>query len=282
MRLMRLEDVEASSSDHIYRHSRVGASLITLTAMFVALLLLVHSVHTGWRPGYYFVAVIALLFAVMQRFITACFRQSNWLVRTNELGMFIQFRSYLNYHLPAEDLTVVFIPYQEIRSARLVSERRKFNTAQGRTATQTVRYVELDLGADPTPLANALQTELLEKAPQEKRWYGSSSTLYEDYPVRMPSSPFLQIQWSVAPGAHNLLDALRPYMPIAEPVLVTEDFSQLQSLSREEQENRLRELVQRGDTIVAMYTARRLYGCGLKEAQELVDKLRNSRAGASA
>jgi hypothetical protein len=58
-------------------------------------------------------------------------RPSNWLARVRNDGLFIQFRSYLNYHLPADALTVFFIPYQEIRSARLVRERTKIRTTMG-------------------------------------------------------------------------------------------------------------------------------------------------------
>lgn len=165
--------------------------------------------------------------------------------------------------------------FQEVRSARLVRERLQFASTQGRTATQTLRYVELELGADPGPLADALHAELVEKAPKEKRWYGSTSTLYDDHPVAVPSPQFLQVRWSVRPAAQNFLDALRSYTAIAEPVLVTENLLQLQSLSQEEQEIRLRELARSGNTVTAIYTARRLYGCGLKEARDMVQNLRD-------
>jgi hypothetical protein len=162
----------------------------------------------NWKPGYYLAAVILLFLWLMHRFITARFRPSNWLVRMTDLGLFIKFRSYLNYHLPAEDLTVVLLSYQEIRSARLIRERAQVADAQGRTSTQFLRYIELELGGDTGPLANALQTETAERAPNEKHWYGSSSTLYEDHPVRMPSQPFLQLRWQAVPGPKKFLDAI--------------------------------------------------------------------------
>ena len=55
---------------------------------------------------------------LMRRFVSARFRPSNWLVRMNDTGLFIQFRSYLNYHLPTNDLTIVFVGYTELRLAR--------------------------------------------------------------------------------------------------------------------------------------------------------------------
>lgn len=194
----------------------------------------------------------------------------------NDQGLFIQFRSYLNFHLPAQDLTVVFVPYLEIRSARLVREHTRVPDSRGHTATQTLRYVEFELASDPGPLVKALAAESAERAPKEKRWYGSTSTLYEDYPARMASPPFLRVRWSVVPRAQTLLDALRPYTTIADPVVMSQDFAHLESLSREEQQKRLRELAQRGETIQAIYVARRLYGCGLSEAKEMVEELRGA------
>lgn len=113
MRVICLHDVETSPHDRIYRHSRMQSLLVAVVAVLAALALLVHSFNAEWTPGYYFAAAIGLFLALMHRFITACFRPSNWLVRMNEMGVFIQFRSYLNYHLPAEDKTVVFIPFHE-------------------------------------------------------------------------------------------------------------------------------------------------------------------------
>jgi hypothetical protein len=214
-----------------------------------------------------------LFLLLTRRFITARFRASNWLVRMNDAGVFVQFRSYLNYHLPPEDLTVVFLSFGEIRSARIVRERMKVYSSQGGgTATQTFRYVELELAGDTAALAKALDSEAREKAPAEKRWYGTSATLYQDHPVRMKSPPFLQIRWQAVPSAQSFLDLLRPYTKIDDPLSLTQDFVHLQSLARDEQQQRLRELAARGETVAAIYTARRLYGCSFTEAKEMVQR----------
>jgi hypothetical protein len=278
MRLLRLADVEVRPDDRVFAHSRVLAVSVAVAAIVLSVAL-IFRVFNAQRTFGYYLAVLAFLFlALMHRFITARFRASNWLVRMNELGLFIQFRSYLNFHLPAEDLTVVFLPYPEIRSARLIREHTKVLDSGGQTATQTLRYIEFELGGDTAALAKALDAESAERAPKEKRWYGSTSTLYEDYPVRMATLPFLRARWAVVPRAQNFLEALRPYTTIADPIVMSQDFSQLQSLSHEEQQKSLRELTQRGETIQAIYTARRLYGCGLNEAKQMVEGLRGQSA----
>ena len=282
MRLLRLAEVETGPNDRVYCDSRSRAILLAMALVGAAAWLVFNAITTGWKLGYYIAAVMVLFLELMRRFFTARFRPTNWLVRMNDEGMFIQFRSYLNYHLPAEDLTVVFLSLSEMRSARLIRERVTTPDPQGRgTVTQFLRYVELELAGNVAPLATALEAEITEKAPMEKRWYGKSSTLYQDHPVRMQAPPFLQMRWQVAPGAKKFLAALRPYTTIAETVSLSEDFTNLQSLSRDEQQKRLRELARRGETIAAVYMARKLYGCGLVEAKEMVDGLR-TQSGAGA
>jgi hypothetical protein len=275
MRLLRLSDVDPSRRDRVFYYSRVRALVFAFLALGAGAALLLRAASAHWNAGYYLAAVILFFVLLLKRFVTARFRPSNWLVRMNDTGLFIQVRSYLNYHLPAEDLTVVFLSYNEMPSARLVRERARVSDSRGGTATQIRRYIELELAEDIQPLAKALQAEMVEKAPSEKRWYGSSSTLYEDHPVRMSSPPFLQLRWQVVPRAQKFLDALRPYTTIADPISTSEDLVHLQTLSREEQEKRLRDLKERGESIAAIYMARKMYGCGLAQARSIVENLRD-------
>jgi hypothetical protein len=276
MRLLRLNDVESRSTDRVFRYSRIHAVLLVLAALGVAGWFAYHAYAHASKPCYYIAGAIVLFVELMRRFVGARFRPSNWLVRMNDEGVLIQFRSYLNYHLPPEDLTVVFLSYGEIRSARLIKERVTVPDPQDRgSETQFIRYVELELAGDVAPLAQALEAEASENAPKEKRWYGRSSTLYQDHPVRMESPPFLRIRWQAVPGTHKFLDALRPYTIVADTVSLTQDLANLQG-PRPEQEKRLRELALRGETISAIYTACKLYGGSLAEAKDLVDGLAKS------
>lgn len=74
------------------------------------------------------------------------------------------------------------------------------------------------------------------------------------------------------PGASKFIDHLRPYTKIADPGSLKRVFTRLQSLSREEQQEQLRELAAGGGPISAAYIARRLYGCSLKEALKTVGR----------
>lgn len=282
MKLLKLAEVETTSRERVFSYSRVHAAALGVVAVSAIAAVIFRANTMHWKAGYYLAGVFFLFLAVTQRFITARFRPTNWLVRMNDAGLYVQFRSYLNYHLPANDLTVAFLGYQEIRSARLVRERARVSDSDGNPTTQTFRYIELELSPGQTAaLEKALQHEIAERAPSEKRWYGTTTTLYEDYPVRMTVPPFLRIRWQATPNAQKFLEALRQNVAIAEPVLIQQDFVNMQGLDRDEQQKRLAELAQRGETITAIYTARRLYGCGLEEAQRMIGDLKVGR-GANA
>jgi len=281
MRLLRSSDVEVRANDRVFRYSHIHAVVAALIAVSAAAWFAFHAYTAHWKLGYFIAGAIILFLDLFRRLVTARFRPSNWLARVSDLGVFIQFRSYLNYHLPAEDLTVVFIPFGEIHTARLIKERVTVPDAQGRNETQFLRYIELELAGDVAPLSQALDTEAGENAPMEKHWYGSSSTLYQDHPVRMESSSLLRIHWQVVPGTHKFLDALRPYTTIADTVSLHEDFAHLHSLSPEEQLKKLRELAARGQEINATYMARKLYGCSWADAKDMIEGKTNGQASAA-
>jgi ribosomal protein L7/L12 len=91
------------------------------------------------------------------------------------------------------------------------------------------------------------------------------------------SASNLQLEWSVVPRAKKFLESLRPYVRIEPPVSATQDFSKLCALSKEEQSKRLRQLDAEGQTINAIYLARRLYGCSLAEAKARIEGLREQK-----
>jgi hypothetical protein len=279
MRLLRLQDVETGPNDPVFRHARLRALIVWLAGFAATAALFFKAFTQKWPPGYIFGPFLLLFLLLTLRFVTARFHPSNWLVRMNEMGIYVQYRSYLNYQLPDDAPSVVFLSFDEVASARLIKERVETPdpAKPGAMQTQYLRHVELELPGNTAPLAEALSAERGEQAPVVKRWYGSSSTLYRDYPVRMIAPKFVRIHWDVVPGAHKFLDALRPYTVIADPVSLTQDFTRLKSLSCDDQQKQLRELAARGEVITATYAARQLYGGSLAEAKQMVDSLLDNK-----
>jgi hypothetical protein len=280
MRLLRLADVPTGERDRVFRYSRAWALVVACAVIGAAGALTV----LGWRArsglAYYIAGVLLLGLVVLRRLILARFRPSNWLVRMSDEGLLVQFRSYLNYHFAATDPTVVFIPYREIDSVRLVRQRRDIpyrdepGTQVARVSQQRRRLVELALTGDTAPLVQALADEAARPAPKGRRWYGAAATRYKHYPVRMASPSVLQLEWNVVPSPHVLFDALRRHTNIGTPVEVSQDYVHLAGLSREEQEKRLLELAETGQTIAAIHMARELYSYDLAQARAFVEGLR--------
>jgi hypothetical protein len=276
MDLLRLKEVQIGPNDRVYRHARMRALIVWLV-LFAAIAGLFFKAYTDpkWKPGYFFASLFLLFLLLMVRMVTARFHPSNWLVRMNGAGIYVQYRSYLNYDLPPDDPSVAFLPFGEIASARLVKERetKPDPMKPGANQMQFLHYVEFELRGDTATLAAALGNEHGESAPMKKHWYGSSSTLYRDYPVAINTPPYMRIRWDVVPGAKKFLEALRPYVTIADTISLKQGFTRLPSLSPEDQKKQLRELVQRGDMITASYLARKLYGGSLADAVNMVDGL---------
>jgi hypothetical protein len=280
MRLLRLREVEIGPNDRVFRHPRLLALIVWLAALAGVAAMFFKAYTGNFKAGYIFGPFCLLFLLLTLRFVTARFHPSNWLVRTNETGLYLQYRSYLNYELPEDDPSVVFISYGEIASARLIHERVETPEPmrQNTSETQFLRYIELELPGDAKALADALGSEQSESAPVKKHWYGSSATLYRDYPVTMAPPPFLRIHWNVAPRAKKFLELLRPYTVIADPISLTEDFTRLRYLTPEQQQEKLRDLIRRGQNMTAIYIVRKLNGCSLGEAKQIVDGLQAARS----
>jgi hypothetical protein len=273
MQLMPLAEVPIKQNDLVFRQSPARA-------LFVAVCIIISSVVLIWLGSglaYYIAGVLIVSLLVMHKFILARFRPSNWLARMSDEGLYLQYRSYLNHHFPENDPIVVFIPYAEIRSARLVNERSEIpyrdldQPLAEKSTERRRRLVEIDLVGDATPLEKALAEERAKRL--------GNATLYKDYPVRTASPSCVQVNWSVVPGADAFLDELGQYTNIAPTTQKSNDYVNLVGLSREQQEKRLLELIDAGQTIDAVYIVRKLYSLDLTQAKRFVDGLRSGGSG---
>jgi hypothetical protein len=279
MQLMRLSDVPEGEQEDVYALSRAWA----LVAVAIVLSASAVLIWIGWRraapPGYFIAGVMIVMLLLMRRLVLARFRPSNWLVRASDAGLLIQFRSYLNYHFPAADQTVAYIPYEEIRSAHAV---RYENIVMGHRATFTESrrgwLVELELSGEAEALSAALSAEASRSGPREKRWYGSTSYRYCDVPARMSSPTTLQLQWQATPSARAFVAALSRHIEVGETVQTRRDYGSLRGMNRQQQEEQLLQLAQAGDKIAAIKIARNLYGYDLRAARDFVEDLTGRKA----
>ena len=276
MQLLRLHDVPISAHDRVYRYSRVRAAFAYgvwfagSAAFFVA----------GLTNRTYIFVFAALLMGaglvLARRFVVARFRASNWFIRANENGVYIQFRSYLNYHFSADDQTAAFIPYREIRVARAIRERRELpelSRNERAVSIQTIWIVEFELSCDVAAFGEALKAERVRPAPREAAWYGSTGIKFQHYPVSLENGARLRLTWECVPGTTVFLDALRRYVQVGATTSSLKSFDNLATSSRADQEEQLAALARVGQVIYAIAIARRLYGYDLRQARAYVERL---------
>lgn len=144
-----------------------------------------------------------------------------------------------------------------VREQRDIPDRGNRPARLDRIIRASRRLVELELTVDAAPLTRALGEEAAGRAP--------TGATYE---------------WSVVPRAGVLLDALGPYTRIGLPGEVSRDYASLEGLSRDEQERRLLDLAETGQTMAAIQIARTLYSYDLVQARGFVEGLRAKASGA--
>jgi hypothetical protein len=275
MQLLRLADVPTNPRDRVYYYSRLRAVMGATILAAVAIGAFVFAWVNGAWPAYYVAAVMAFCLLLYQRLILGRFHPSNWLMRATDDGLFVKFRSYLNYHFDPQDFIVLYLPYSELRSVRMVKERQEIpdRNRQSAATTTTRKILELELAGKSTEFAVALAAErerVFGKMPRTNR---RMSTRYQHFPVRLVSPTLLRIEWAVVPRIQTLLDALTRHTLVRDAGESAKIIANLEQLSRSEQETRLLELAESGDMIGAIAMARRLYSCDLTEAKQFVEGL---------
>ena len=271
--LLRESEVPPVHDTATFRYSRATAGLVAgLTLAAGGVLLVVGRVYDN--PFSYYIAVLTFVFLwIYHALVVARFRATNWLVRIGDAGLYIKFRSYLNHHFPADDRTVVFIPFRSVRTTRRVRELQEVADPDGRgSVTRRRTIIEIELREIALHIEQALSDERRAEPPRQQRWYGTTSGRYRHHPVRMATPQTLAIEWGVRPGVAPFLRAMAVHAPV-ESAEVTRDYTVLGALQREEQESRLLELAESGRMLDAVRLARTIYGYDLSEAKRFVDGL---------
>lgn len=276
MQLMRERDVPVMNSDRVFRYSRARAVLVYLT-MVGGLVALFVAGARGHTVALQIVAAIALLPVFLsRRFLVARFRSSNWLVRETENGLYLHFRSYLNYHFSADDPTVAFIPYRELSRARWVRERRERPDLENPRfmVRETRQVAELDLTCDTAAFAAALAEERSRPAPREPRWYGNSAVKFKDYPIAVEGTT-VQLVWQCVPRIKAFLGALeRRHVRLDEGAERSTSYQTTAASSRADDEREIAALARSGQLRAAVAKAALVYMKEPAKAKQVIDALR--------
>jgi hypothetical protein len=276
MQLIRLRDTPSGRNDRVYSYSRSHAAMTYSLWLAGCAALVVAGVRQRAYVLEFAAALLGIGLLLARRFLVARFRDSNWLVRATDNGLYVQFRSYLNYHFFPDDQTVAFIPYREIRVARAVRDRRELPelSRNDRTVSiQTLQLVELELTCDTAMLGASLETERARPAPREAAWYGTTGVKFQHYPVVLDDASRLRLTWECVPSVRAFLDEVRRYVQVGPSTSTTTSFRDLSSASHADQETQLAGLARAGQLVYAIAIARRLYGYDLRQARAYLESL---------
>jgi hypothetical protein len=263
-------------NDRVYRYSRTHATVASCLWFAGCVALVVAGARQRAYVLEFAAALLGIGLLLARRFLLARFRDSNWLVRANENGVYVQFRSYLNYHFSPDDQSVAFIPYRDILIARAAREQRELPelSRNDRTVSiQTLQLVELELACDTASFRAALEAERARPAPCEATWYGTTGVKFQHYPVALDDASQLRLTWECVPSVTVFLDDVRRYVRVGASTSTTKSFHNLSGANYAEQEEQIAGLARVGQLVYAIAIARRLYGYDLRQARAYVESL---------
>ena len=289
MQLYRERDVPANDHDRVFRYSRTRATVVYALLFGGAMALFSNGVRERVVPLQLLGLLGAALLFLAKRFLLARFRPSNWVVRATESGVYVKFRSYLNYHFSADDLTVAFIPYREITAARVVRETvekldlstRIDGSRSNRAASYQRRATaELELSCDTTALAAAVLEEDARPGPSEKRWYGNTSTRANHHPVMLEKSTRLRIVWECVPRIGRFIAVLSSHVKVDVTGTRIWSSEDVQELDRPALERRIAELARAGKMREARLQTRLHFAYDNDETQQFIERLLRAQGDA--
>lgn len=196
--------------------------------------------YVQYSMGFIFGIVFLITFSRFRKALSP----ENWVLKLGMDRILVKYRSYLNSHLPVEDLVVTEIPFSEIAWARKTKETVYTETSDS-TLTRFYTFLDLKLSTTNTEeLKNAIKfernrkppiqnlnhdlflarkhkkpkqeiDELKEKVRIEKAKHpeggGRVTGVSHHHPVWWTEQGILRIEWNgLWPGINQILHALKP------------------------------------------------------------------------
>lgn len=187
MRLLRLQDVQFTVDDRVFRQSRLP-HLLAGIVLLAACGGVVAAHFWGDMPlGMMLASGGGLLLGALLFFASffKSLRGTNWVLAVNPTRMLIKFRSYLNNHYPPDELQVAEIPLTEVQAVQEVRERHESKSG-GKTTVWWTRSLDITLQGDGL---DALQEQLAaeDQTPAKLR--------FRHQPVAIRTDGTLRIHW---------------------------------------------------------------------------------------
>lgn len=286
MKFYRLNEIPIRSDDRVFKASTTRAFLWTslFFGVGIALLLVGHSgakIHGLNLPPnpvlYYVAAIFGLLGWFAWGIFRDCMMPTNWLLRCNNRGVIIKYRSFENWRCPAEDVQAVGFDYSEVAWIRTVSEWRTAPGLGGGQTKQIQHLTYLDfclVNKDTAALEAYLQAEQKAEPP------GRFKTICRDYRVEVLPDGIVRLRWRsdgyrTRPSTQTAVEYLSRHVKTNPAESTKVDLTRQSILSPEDGDANILKLARSGDTAGAVKLTRELYGFTLSEAVAFVEKLKS-------
>ena len=290
MKFYRLNEIPTRSDDQVFKASPTNALIGFIVFLGIGIALLIFGIRGARIDGlrmpsglflYGGAAVCGLIGWIAWGQYCARLKPSNWLLRCNNNGVIIKFRSFENWRFPAEDMQAVGFDYSEIAEIRKAKERRVVPGLGGDQTKQLQNLTYLDFhlaNADTSTLETRLNAEQKAEPP------GNFKTIYRDYPVELLPGGILRLRWSISggytirPSLGKAIEFLGGHVKIGAADSAKVDLTQRSNQSPEEGDANILKLARSGDKIGAVKLTRQIYGSTLTEAVAFVEKLQSGEA----
>jgi hypothetical protein len=273
--LLHADFLRDEPGEHVFRHGRSGPLVLLLfllaplgVAWAVRAELLEVAAALPWflwlvlGPVFALgAALYALVLVPAAQVVARVQGRANWAVRISPAGLALNLRSYQNAHFPQDGPTIVRFAWNELARAR---EARDVTPSRSRRdAPRTTRWLQLELTGVDTAALEALVRNERERRGPERRFLGvRSRSRFGHAPVFVPAPGVVHAPWL----GRAVLRALEPFVPLAETL-------ERDASRQDDPEERLKELIQRGERLRAVEHARATLGLSLSAAQERVKQL---------
>lgn len=205
--------------------------------------------------------------------IRALYRSENWILALESAGVWINLRSYLNWHFPDAE-TALFVPYSEIATIRRYKMSYFVPSSEAAASQSRCSLFEIELNHSHTEtIAKLLREERQRQTPRRRFLFLTIGYKVKDYPVTLPDPDKLHVTWRfyVTPSLEQVIDHLAQHVQVGDSV--RQDFDDWRNLSDDEADELVRLLVESGDEIAATKLLRRRQKMSATEAKHFIDQM---------
>jgi hypothetical protein len=275
MRFCKLDEVPVSGDDVVFQQSPVRSAIIAVLFLGVGIAAITCAV-VKWPDAksatfFYFLGGFLSLIGLAWVFnFRSTLKASNWLLRCKLGSLFVHYRAYENWRLPADAQQVVGFEYGEIAWAKLVKERRTQPSSDPKYNSETVWLTHIALS-----LANPDTTELDAKLQTERNLRPNGVLVSLDFPVQVQPGGIVEVRWNagIRPSAKKALVVLGQRIKILETEHRVTDLTHRASGNPEDAKAKILALAKSGDEMGAVRLAQQVYGYNLTQATQFVEKL---------